>query len=149
MEMMKVIDWTEMNKQRGSLIVVDDGICFQRYDMGEGYQDVLGDAVSVRQTGVFGAFNLYHKLSKSNEEEIVRKAKELREEKGLNCLIKDKKIVHVPWSQMKGIKKSSFFDEILVQTKLCGEIKIYRLKEHKEFADYILKRIEDQKKNGV
>lgn len=116
------IDWSRMDGKKGALILADDGIYFQPYNMSEKAPYLLGNAVSIGKTGVFGAANMYKKLTSDSAPSIPEIAKKLRVEKGLDGLVKKNMAIYFPWGQIKDIKKKIFAGTVVVLTKKGNKI---------------------------
>lgn len=109
------IDWVKVNGIKGALLLTGNGICFQPYDMTDKPPYLLGESASIAQTGVFGALNLYNKLSENNDSDKSEIAKAVREKVGVPKLIDEGAALFFPWGKIVSLKNRRF--------KGCVEIK--------------------------
>lgn len=135
------IDWVKIDKRKSTLILKHEGIFIHPYDIKEDAY-LLGDAVSVSVTGVFGAFNLYKKTS--NIPTLAEIARKIRNEKGIEELVKSKAITFVPWHQIISAKKNWLTANIVVRTKSGNKILIREteIKKEREIISFLLKKID-------
>jgi hypothetical protein len=129
------IEWVEVDKQRGTIILSENGIYFHPYNISEETSDILGDAVSIGGTGVFGAINLQKKLSEIPD--VTKVAKELRRSKSLEELVKDKVVTFFPWRYVETFKKKILSGVIILGIKNGIKLKIKESHNQKDVFNLI------------
>lgn len=135
------LDWIRMDGKKGTLILSNEGIYFQPYDLTKKDPYLFGDAVSIGQTGVFGAINMYNELSKNPVQSITDIARKIRKENGLDQLAQNNMVVYINWNQIKNIKKKRLLGAVVVLTKKGNKIVVSDPNIRNNVFDFISKKI--------
>lgn len=135
------IDWVKLNGVKGALLVTDVGICFQPYDMTDKPPYLLGESLAITQTGVFGALNLYNKLSKKNDYDASELAKIVREKVGISKLIDEGGALFFPWEKIVDLKNKRFKGCVEIKTETNQKIVIRDPNGKKLVMDMVAPRL--------
>lgn len=135
------IDYIKMDGKKGALILKNDGIYVHPYDMSKRPPYLMGDSLVISDTGIFGAFNLMKKLS--NTKNLHEIAKDIRDAKGLEELVKLKEVTFFSWNEISSVKKNWLTANIVVRTKTGNKIKIRvtEIKKEKEVTSFLSGKI--------
>lgn len=105
MKLLKEIDWVQSDGAKGALVLADDGLYFQPYEMSKRASCMMGDSLAINRTGVFGAVNMHKKLKNPETPSLPEIAKVIRREKGLKKLIGEGLASFIYWRDVTRIKK--------------------------------------------
>jgi len=142
------IDWVKVNNIKGALLLTDNGICFQPYDMTDKSPYLLGESASIAQTGVFGALNLYNKLSSNGEADASEVAKSVRDEIGVSQLIEEGVALFFPWGKITDLKNKRFKGCVEIKTETKEKIIIGDPDGRKLIMDVVAPKLKEESKRG-
>lgn len=114
----------ELNGNNGTLLVLEDGLYFQKYLPAKDAFSYFGDCLAIGSTGVFGAFNLMKKMEESETPSPREVARALRKEFTLKELTDKKLLAHFPWCEVEGTKNRTFMGTVEVRLKQGDVIKL-------------------------
>lgn len=107
------IDYSRKNDVQGALLISDMGLYFHKYPPIKDNEGLIGDKLSIQQTGVFGAINLYKKMDGIEDVELTAKKK--RDSLGLDSMILNGEIEEFSWESVIKIKKNWITGKIIIE----------------------------------
>lgn len=98
------IDWVKFDEIKGSLVFTNEGLFFQPYKLQKNTPYLLGDSLSINQSGIFGAANIHRKLMKDNYSSAPEIARAERQEKGFKKLLDEGLAIFIHWNDILRVR---------------------------------------------
>lgn len=131
------LDYVQMDGNKGTLIINNDGLFFHQYDMSKRPPYLMGESLAISSAGIFGAINLHKKLSAIKNLPDI--AKDIRKEKSIEELVKGNEMTYIPWHEVGGVKKNWLSGSLTMRTKSGKKIKmrVTETKKEKEITSFL------------